>query len=219
MTTKNAVGNSLTGSTGSGAFVGATSPTLVTPALGTPSSGALTNCTGFDYELISTASASNSSTIDFTGLTSTYTVYKIIFTQLVPQTDFTAGWIRLGTGGTPTYASGASDYKWCRKFVSTIGEGFAGDNADAQILFFGAGAGNNTGENLSGEITLYNPSNATVYKLIEQRTMAYDSAPDNSFQIGSGVYLSTTAVTAIRIMMSSGNITSGEFKLYGLRAS
>lgn len=45
MGTKNAVGNSLTGSTGSGAFVGATSPTLVTPALGTPASGDLSNCT------------------------------------------------------------------------------------------------------------------------------------------------------------------------------
>lgn len=35
-----------TTATGSGAPVRATSPTLVTPALGTPSSGALTNCTG-----------------------------------------------------------------------------------------------------------------------------------------------------------------------------
>ncbi len=43
MTTKNAVGNSLTGSTGSGNFVGATSPTLVTPLLGTPTSVNLTN--------------------------------------------------------------------------------------------------------------------------------------------------------------------------------
>ena len=32
--------------TGSGALVFATSPTLVTPALGTPGSGVLTNCTG-----------------------------------------------------------------------------------------------------------------------------------------------------------------------------
>ena len=46
MANKNAVGNALTGSTGSGAFVGATSPTLITPVLGTPSSGTLTNCTG-----------------------------------------------------------------------------------------------------------------------------------------------------------------------------
>lgn len=46
MTTINAVGNGLSGSTGTGSFVGATSPTLVTPALGTPSSGVITNCTG-----------------------------------------------------------------------------------------------------------------------------------------------------------------------------
>jgi len=37
---------SLTDETGSGAAVFATSPTLVTPVLGTPSSGTLTNCTG-----------------------------------------------------------------------------------------------------------------------------------------------------------------------------
>jgi len=37
---------SLSDETGSGAAVFATSPTLVTPALGTPSSGTLTNCTG-----------------------------------------------------------------------------------------------------------------------------------------------------------------------------
>jgi len=39
-------GTGTTSSTGSGAVVLATSPTLVTPALGTPSSGTLTNCTG-----------------------------------------------------------------------------------------------------------------------------------------------------------------------------
>lgn len=42
--TVTALGNT---TTGSGAIVLATSPTLVTPALGTPSSGTLTNCTGY----------------------------------------------------------------------------------------------------------------------------------------------------------------------------
>ena len=37
----------VTGETGSGALVFATSPTLTTPVLGTPASGNLTNCTGF----------------------------------------------------------------------------------------------------------------------------------------------------------------------------
>jgi hypothetical protein len=46
MATINAVNNGLSGATGSGSFVGSTSPTLVTPVLGTPSSGTLTSCTG-----------------------------------------------------------------------------------------------------------------------------------------------------------------------------
>lgn len=43
----NQVGNALTGVTGTGLFVGATSPSLVTPVLGTPSSGTLSSCTGY----------------------------------------------------------------------------------------------------------------------------------------------------------------------------
>lgn len=46
MATQNQIGLGLSGSTGTGAFVGSTSPVLVTPALDTPSSGVLTSCTG-----------------------------------------------------------------------------------------------------------------------------------------------------------------------------
>jgi hypothetical protein len=46
MATNDSVNAGLSGVTGTGNFVGATSPTLITPALGTPASGLLTNCTG-----------------------------------------------------------------------------------------------------------------------------------------------------------------------------
>jgi hypothetical protein len=46
MTTQNSVNTSLASQTGTGKFVGDTSPTLVTPALGTPTSGTLSSCTG-----------------------------------------------------------------------------------------------------------------------------------------------------------------------------
>ena len=45
MTTVNACGNSLFSTTGTGAYVGSISPTLVTPNIGTPSAGNLANCT------------------------------------------------------------------------------------------------------------------------------------------------------------------------------
>lgn len=46
MATNNSVNTPLSGTTGTGNFVGSTSPTFVTPILGTPQSGTLTNCTG-----------------------------------------------------------------------------------------------------------------------------------------------------------------------------
>jgi hypothetical protein len=45
----------VTGSTGTGSMVCNTSPTLVTPILGTPTSGTLTNCTGYTYANLSGA--------------------------------------------------------------------------------------------------------------------------------------------------------------------
>jgi hypothetical protein len=54
---------SLTDETGSGANVFATSPTLVTPALGTPSSGTLTSCTGLPVTTGISGLGANVSTI------------------------------------------------------------------------------------------------------------------------------------------------------------
>lgn len=68
----NQVGNALTGATGTGKFVGDTSPTLVTPDIGTPSAGVLTNATGLpvaglangtDGELITWDASGNPATV------------------------------------------------------------------------------------------------------------------------------------------------------------
>lgn len=62
-------------STGSGGLVRATSPTLVTPLLGTPTSGVLTNCTGYTAaNLVGSITIANGGT----GLTSTPTTGQIL---------------------------------------------------------------------------------------------------------------------------------------------
>ena len=63
----------VTGETGSGALVFATSPTLVTPNIGTPSAGTLTNCTGLPVSGLNgvTSSAAELNILD--GVTATTT--------------------------------------------------------------------------------------------------------------------------------------------------
>ena len=58
-------GSGVTTSTGSGSNVLSTSPTLVTPLLGTPTSGTLTNCTGYTFANI----ASKPTTLSGYGIT------------------------------------------------------------------------------------------------------------------------------------------------------
>ncbi len=60
MATINAVGVGLSGASGTGSFAGTTSPAFVTPALGTPASGNLVNCTGYPSTPIWTANSNSS---------------------------------------------------------------------------------------------------------------------------------------------------------------
>jgi len=57
MATINAVGTSLSGQSGTGAFAGTVSPSFTTPALGTPASGDLRNCTNYPSTLVWAANA------------------------------------------------------------------------------------------------------------------------------------------------------------------
>jgi len=63
-------GTGVTTSTGSGSVVLSTSPNLTTPALGTPASGNLTNCTGYPITGVVTANATGVTTLTANGTTS-----------------------------------------------------------------------------------------------------------------------------------------------------
>lgn len=114
----NSVGNALTGSTGSGLFVGATSPTLVTPLLGTPTSGNLVNTTGYPVASlanlgtgVATALAAN---VNGSGAISLTTSPALVTPSLgvATATSITFGGSTLSTYNigtwTPIDASGAS---------------------------------------------------------------------------------------------------------------
>lgn len=105
MATNNSVNTSLSGQTGTGNFVGSTSPTLVTPALGTPASGVLTNCTGLP---ISTGvSGLGTGVATFLALTPTNSSSIVVSSAgVVSYAAMTNGQLIIGnTGGTPTAAT------------------------------------------------------------------------------------------------------------------
>lgn len=113
----NAVGNALTGSTGTGAFVGATSPTLVTPDLGTPSAGVLTNCTGLPVAGGGTGRASHTAYAVICGGTTTTNPQQSVAALGAAGTVLTSN----GAAALPTFQSVSGSIVQIQRTTSTAG--------------------------------------------------------------------------------------------------
>lgn len=178
---------------------------------------------GGAWTLITSTTASGAASVDFTGLSSTYHAYAIVFNNLIPATDDTALYVRTDSDAGASFDSGASDYSW----IHGGGRASAGttyntynttDTADSQIKLStnggSVGHGSAANESASGIIYVLDPSSAS-YTFITWSLGFINAAGNITNTTGSGYRLSTTATDAVQVLMSSGNI-SGEFRLYGI---
>lgn len=175
-----------------------------------------------DWVKISSATASSSSSITFTGLSNTYAAYKVVIDRFAPATDGVSLWLRTSTNNGSSYDSGASDYRWTH-FAGSFGTmATAGSTADAKIILAGAGGndniGNATNEHTSGEILIINPSAAAFCTVNYDFQMVNSAGNGRCAKAGGGVRVTAADVDAIQLLMSSGNIASGTATLYGLKA-
>jgi hypothetical protein len=170
-----------------------------------------------DMVHLSTQTASNSATIDFTSVMSnTYRYYKVFIHNLLPATSGTTCYFRVSTDNGSTFKDGASDYYLV---VSVLGAGIAGGQALGidRINFpaVGYGMGNGSNDQSRWEITITGAHDAV--KTGVHIVGNYNTGSGLYSFSGGGMYNATTAVDAIRFLMSSGNISTGTFSLYGIK--
>lgn len=168
---------------------GSALPTFETPAGG---SGL--------WSFVSSQTISTDATIDFTGLAAGYD-YQYIVQELVTDTDGVFLWLRVGTGATPTWIA-SSSYK------ATSG------GAGTKIPVVRTGLGTSTNEALASEITVFRPGDASDYTRIFCNSGWIDSAGQESRAYEGGSYRAATAVTAIRFLASTGNLSTGTIREY-----
>jgi len=186
-------------------------------ALVVPSAGAASQT----FELIASATASSSSAIDFTGLSTTYQAYLLEFDGVVPATDNQHLVLRTSIDNGTTFNAGASDYQYASLGLNAGGTaGSVSSTGASSIRLTYAGQGNAAGEALSGSITLLNPADSGLRTQMLYRTAGvYWSAGEIIITTGAAERKAAEANNAIRLLFASGNISSGNFRLYGLRAS
>jgi hypothetical protein len=174
--------------------------------------------------LISSQTASGSASIEFTsGIDSTYPIYKFEFINIHPATDGAYFQFNMSTDSGSNYnvTKTTTAFNAQHSEAGTdpgIGYQTADDLAQStgfQTLL--EGIGNGADESAAGTLTLFNPSSTTYVKhFIARGSLYYDG--NYIFDAHIAGYANTTsAVDAIKFVMSSGNIDSGTIKLYGIK--
>ena len=178
---------------------------------------------GGGLNLISTQTASSSSTIDFTsGIDSTYKEYIFKFINIHPVTNNVKWTFQSDTGTNTNYNQTITS----TDFISQHSEddsatelGYASANDQAQGTAFqpiGQLVGNENDECVSGTLHIFDPSNTTFVKHFLANTNVYRHDNYTREHFTAGYFNTTSALTRVRFKFSSGNIDSGTIKLYGV---
>ena len=176
---------------------------------------------GGSLNLISTQTASSSSTISFTsGIDSTYKEYIFKFFDIHPQTDDKHFHFNMSIDG-------GSNYNVTK--TTTFHEGYhKEDGSDSGLQYntyvdlaqstdfqpLAYNVGGDSDESCTGTLHLFDPSNTTFVKHYISRFNGYNSGNYSVDQFSAGYGNTTSAVNAIQFKFVSGNIDSGTIKLY-----
>lgn len=183
----------------------------------TPGSSCVTTDT---WHKISTQTASGSTaSLQWTGLGTAYNTYFLWCYGIYAVTNNASPLIEFGEGGTPTWET--ASYFWSSAYipstasptVTPLSSGGTTSGIDTSV----GGLHQTASQSLAFSATIYNiPSTSNYASVVFSGTQA--SGTSNQYTIwGSGNYTGdTTAKTAIRVNMSTGNMGAGTCSLWGI---
>ena len=181
----------------------------------------LTNmAAGGAWNFISSITASSSTSVNFENVfDSTYDLYMITGSTIIPSQDGTRLEWQAGTGSTPTFVT--SGYEYTNGSVRSNAPGYAGiTNSESDTLGTIANhVGAGTGEAAYFEHKIFKPSDTTKYKCFSGTATLFNEFGQAEHGMHVGNLSTTTAVTSIKYFCENGTITSGTFRLYGLANS
>ncbi len=168
---------------------------------------------GGAWNVIATAVASSSSSLDFTSnINSTYDQYCFIVSNLITSVDNGQTRLRFEFSGGGSFDSN-SNYQFKIQDHDSSGSSSSwryNNSADHIQL-------SESGEKHSFKVWLPDPSDTAHEKFLSWEGCHADASGNSQVigGVGSSTY-STAAITGIQFFPSSGNLTSGRITLYGI---
>ena len=182
-----------------------------------------TSVSGGALNLISTQTASSSSTIDFTsGIDSTYKEYIFKFYDLHPSANAytrfqgTTDGTNFNTTITSTTFAAYHDEGDSFALLEYRPNADQAQGTALQPLNYADSVGTDNDMCFVGTLHLFDPSNTTFVKhfISTCNSASQNPMPTNTFI--AGYFNTTSAITGIRFQQNTGNIDIGTIKMYGV---
>jgi len=173
---------------------------------------------------ITTTTASNSATVDFTNINSDFTEYLVVISKAKPVSASDFFFMRTSSNNGVSYDSAGSDYRYGGTLVNTAsGLSVVYITGDSVLKLAGIGLtiGNDAGSSgVTAVIRIISPSTAAYTEITCDSSWNIVTAP-NPYGLAqlAAARLGSSATNAIRFAFNTGNISSGTFTLYGVRTS
>ena len=178
---------------------------------------------GGSLSLLSTQTASRSSTIDFTsGIDSTYKEYIFKFYDIHASAQYSNFEFQANASGGSGFNETITSTFFEAKHNENDSEAllrYKTDNDQAQGTSYqniSVSAGIDNDASCSGTLHLFDPSNTTFVKLFISTIQNYRDSDQSQISYVAGYFNTTSAIDEISFKFSSGNIDSGVIKLYGV---
>ena len=161
-----------------------------------------------------TTVSSATASVSLVGIDSTFDVYKVVYDNVQPETDAVNLNVRFTVSGTADSSSNY-DRAFLKLSASSSFSDISSTNQD-KLRTSGHNTGTGTNETANGIIYCFNFNNSSEYSFITGEETSFGADTNFRGNQGGGVLTVAQATDGIQFLFSSGNIASGDFKLYGL---
>jgi hypothetical protein len=168
--------------------------------------------TRFGYKFLASATASASSTLDFTSsIDSTYVLYQFTLDHLIFSTASMQLGIQTSVDAGANWVT--SGYIWATQGVDGSGVQYATSASDASMLMPYTTMSTTADKTTSGSVYLINPA-ATKYPVFNWNGQFFNGST-LSPMTGASTNPTAAAINGVRFIPTSGTITSGTIYMYG----
>jgi hypothetical protein len=167
---------------------------------------------------IATQTAASSASLQFTNLPTSYNTLFLNCQGLQPATNGVTLEMQFGEGATPTWEVASYRYVDAAEYDGATTPGaIASTSASAIHLSNTTDVGSNSSYNSTAQLYISSVGSSSIYKMVQGQVSYFNGSGNSNNWNDEGTYTGdTNAITAIRILFSSGNITSGTCSLYGM---